>query len=91
MTREEVLAVVAKHLASSVDGLDATTIDPQRSMKDYGANSLDIVEVVSGAMRELKVKVPRTELNKLTNVDGLVGLLYDIKSGAAAEQKVAPQ
>jgi acyl carrier protein len=81
MTREEVLAVVARHLAASVDGLDPRTIDPTRSMKDYGANSLDIVEVVSGAMRELKVKVPRTELNKLTNVDGLVGLLHDIKSG----------
>ena len=80
MTREEVLAVVAKHLANAVDGLDATTIDPTRSMKDYGANSLDIVEVVSGAMRELKVKVPRAELNKLTNIDGLVGLLHDIKS-----------
>ena len=86
MTREEVLAVVAKHLAASVDGLDPRTIDPARSMKDYGANSLDIVEVVSGAMRELKVKVPRTELNKLTNVDGLVGLLYDIKTG----NQVAP-
>jgi acyl carrier protein len=82
MTREEVLAVVARHLAASVDGLDAAAIDPTRSMKDYGANSLDIVEVVSGAMRELKVKVPRTELNKLTNVDGLVGLLHDIKSSA---------
>ncbi len=89
MTREQVLAVVAKHLAAAVDGLDGATIDPQRSMKDYGANSLDIVEVVSGAMRELKVKVPRTELNKLTNLDGLVDLLYGIKSGAAAEQKVA--
>lgn len=80
MTREEVQAVVVKHLAASVDGLDAITIDPMRSMKDYGANSLDIVEVVSGAMRELKVKVPRTELNKLTNVDGLVGLLHEIKT-----------
>jgi acyl carrier protein len=89
MTREEVLAVVARHLASSVDGLDPSTIDPQRSMKDYGANSLDIVEVVSGAMRELKVKVPRTELNKLTNVDGLVGLLHSIK--AAAQPNVAQQ
>ena len=87
MTRDEVLAVVARHLAASVDGLDPKAIDPMRSMKDYGANSLDIVEVVSGAMRELKVKVPRTELNKLTNVDGLVGLLHDIKSGATA----APQ
>ena len=83
MTREQVQAVVAKHLANAVDGLDAATIDPDKSMKDYGANSLDIVEVVSGAMRELKVKVPRTELNKLTNVNGLVGLLHDAKNTTA--------
>lgn len=83
MTRADVLAVVAKHLASAVDELDAATIDPSKSMKDYGANSLDIVEVVSGAMRELKVKVPRSELNKLTNIDGLVDLLYESKQGAA--------
>jgi acyl carrier protein len=80
MTREEVLAVVSKHLANAVDGVDAADIDPMRSMKDYGANSLDIVEVVSGAMRELKVKVPRAELNKLTNIDGLIRLLQDSKS-----------
>ena len=46
--------------------------DPSKSMKDLGANSLDMVEVVSCAMRELKVKVPRSELTRLTNVDGLV-------------------
>ena len=83
MTRADVLAVVAKHLASAVDDLDAAAIDPSKSMKDYGANSLDIVEVVSGAMRELKVKVPRSELNKLTNIDGLVDLLHESKQGAA--------
>jgi acyl carrier protein len=82
MTREDVFVVVARHLASAVDGLDAAAISPHKSMKDYGANSLDIVEVVSGAMRELKVKVPRSELSKLTNIDGLVGLLHDSKAGA---------
>lgn len=86
MTREDVLAVIAKHLALAVDGLDPASIDASRSMKDYGANSLDIVEVVSGAMRELKVKVPRAELNKLTNIDGLVGMLYDIKNGTQVAQ-----
>jgi acyl carrier protein len=80
MTREQVQAVVTKHLANAVDGIEASLIDPAKSMKDYGANSLDIVEVVSGAMRELKVKVPRTELNKLSTIDGLVDLLHDIKS-----------
>jgi acyl carrier protein len=83
MTRDEILAVVRKHLASILDGVDAASIDPQKSMKDYGANSLDIVEVVSATMRELRVKVPRPELSKLTNVDGLVDLLLK----ASIEQK----
>jgi acyl carrier protein len=76
MTREQILAVILKHLANAVDGIDPAAVDPGRSMKDYGANSLDIVEVVSASMRELKVKVPRAELNKLTNLDGLVDLLH---------------
>ncbi len=82
MTRDEVLRVVSKHLASAVDGIDGSIVDGSKSMKDYGANSLDIVEVVSASMRELKVKVPRAELNKLTNIDALVDLLQ-----VSAEQK----
>lgn len=82
MTREIILSVIAKHLANAVEGLDAATVDGSRSMKDYGANSLDIVEVVSASMRELKVKVPRSELNKLTNIDGLVDLLHTTAQGS---------
>lgn len=84
MTRDEVLVVVLKHLGNALDGVDPNTIDPSRSMKDYGANSLDLVEVVSAAMRELKVKVPRTELNRLTNIDGLVDLLHTASEEAKA-------
>jgi len=76
MTKEQILAVIAKHLARAIDGVDAAAIDPSKSMKEFGANSLDIVEVVSASMRELKVKVPRTELNTLTNIQGLVDLLH---------------
>ena len=76
MEREEVVSVVRKHLADVVGDLKPSDIDTSRSMKDLGATSLDIVEVVSLTMRELKVKVPRSELSKLTNMDGLVDLLY---------------
>ena len=82
MNREDVLAVVLKHLSNAVDGADPAAIDPAMSMKDYGANSLDIVEVVSAAMRELKVKVPRAELGKLTNIQGLADLLYEARQAA---------
>ena len=75
MEREEIASIVRKHLARVVDDLKESDIDMSRSMKDLGATSLDMVEVVSLSMRELKVKVPRSELGKLTNMDGLVDLL----------------
>ncbi len=54
-------------------------------MKDMGANSLDIVEVVSCSMRELKVKVPRSELAQLQNIDELVDMLHDVMTKKEAE------
>ncbi len=83
MNREAVKSVVVKHLAAAVDTIDASKVDTSMSMKDLGANSLDIVEVVSAAMRELKVKVPRSELSKLTNVDQLIDLLHRTTEAAA--------
>ena len=76
MEREQIASVVRKNLMEVVGGLKESDIDMSRSMKEFGANSLDIVEVVSLTMRELKVKVPRSELGKLTNMDGLTDLLY---------------
>jgi acyl carrier protein len=82
MTYEHVLSVVKKHLMEAIDGLEESQVEPSRSMRDLGANSLDIVEVVSRSMRELKVKVPRAELSKLTDIDGLVQVL--VRAGAPA-------
>ena len=76
MEREEIAFVVRKHLADVIGDLKPSDIDMSRSMKDLGATSIDIVEVVSLAMRELNVKVPRSELSKLTNMDGLIDLLH---------------
>jgi acyl carrier protein len=76
ITREEVWDVVREHLVETVEELEGVEIDPAKSMKDLGANSLDIVEVVSCSMRELKVKVPRSELNKLADMNQLVDLLH---------------
>ena len=78
MTRDDIFLVVKKHILDISEDLTDEQIDPVKSMRDLGINSLDIVEVVSCAMRELKVKVPRSELSKLTNIDGLVELLYRV-------------
>lgn len=78
VTKEQVLEIVKGHLLDLLeDELEEEDFDPAKSMKDLGANSLDIVEVVSSTMRDLKVKIPRSELSKLTNVQELVDLLFE--------------
>lgn len=77
MNQDHIFAVVKKHLMNTVDSLQESQIALDRSMKDLGANSLDIVEIVSATMRELKVKVPRAELANLTNLGGLVAMLEE--------------
>lgn len=71
MTREEVAAVIKKHILDNLEDLKENDINTAKSMKDFGANSLDIIEVVSCSMRELKIKIPRTELADITTIDQL--------------------
>lgn len=80
MERTTVDAVVRKYLARALD-LDPAGIDASKTMKDIGANSLDIVEVVSSSMRELRVKVPRNELQDIPNIEGLVDVLFAKSQG----------
>ncbi len=77
-SREEISEVIKKHLLNIVEDLDGDEIDTSKSMVDLGANSLDIVEVVSCSIRELKIKVPRAELNELETIDELIDLLHKV-------------
>jgi polyketide biosynthesis acyl carrier protein len=71
MTKAEVIDVIKEVIEENLDDISAADVDPQKSMKDYGANSLDMIEVVSCSMRELKIKVPRSELAELQNIEAL--------------------
>ena len=79
MDRAQILDGVVKQLRNNVDGLEETEIDPALSMAEYGATSLDIVEVVSASMRDLGLRIPRTRLGKLKNIGDLVDLFYEAK------------
>jgi acyl carrier protein len=85
MTRDDILAIVTRHICEAGEGLSPSAIDSARSMKDFGLSSLDVVEVVSRSMRELKVTVPRSDLRHLSNINGLVDLLH--RSIAARNQE----
>ncbi len=80
MNREHIVEVVKKHIINAVNDINESEIDLQKSMADYGASSLDIVSVVSGSMRELKIKVPRTELKNIKSINGLIDLFVTSSS-----------
>jgi acyl carrier protein len=83
MDREQILNVVVKNIKLNVDGLEDQEIDPAKSMAEYGAESLDIVEIVAASMRELRIKVPRTALATLKNINELVDLFFTVEKGTA--------
>ncbi len=71
MTKNDVIEVIKKNIVNNLSDLEGQEIDIKKSMRDYGANSLDIIEVVSSSMRELNIKIPRAELADINNIDEL--------------------
>lgn len=81
MTKEQIIDVIKQNIVDNLDEVEYDEIDPQKTMKDYGANSLDIIEVVSCSMRELKIKIPRTELADIKNIDELADKFKEYAEG----------
>jgi len=75
LTKEEVIKVIKKNILENLEDIEEKDIDTSKSMKEVGADSLDIIEVVSCSMRDLNIKIPRTELSNITTIDELADIL----------------
>jgi len=78
ITKDEVIEVVKKNVLDNLEDINKDDITAEKSMKNLGANSLDIVEVVSCSMRDLKITVPRSDLIEMKNIGELVDLLHRV-------------
>jgi len=74
MKRDEIFAVVRSNIMNILDDVAADAISEEVSMRDLGADSLQIVEVVSRSMKELRLKVHRTDLSRARNLSELLDL-----------------
>ncbi len=83
MERQEIFAVIKNNMRTVIDGVDGQDIQETQSMRDFGADSLQIVEVVSRSMKELKIRVPRTQLMQAKNLSDLL----DLFEGAAEKER----
>ncbi len=86
MTRDEIFAVVKSNIQAIIEGAKGKDITEDNSMRDYQADSLEIVEVVSRSMKQLKIRVPRTELAGASNLKDLVDLFEKAIANNAGRQ-----
>lgn len=75
MNRAGILAVVQANVRAIIEGARGREIRETDSMRDYGADSLEIIEVVSRSMRQLRIQVPRGQLVSAQCLGDLVSLL----------------
>ncbi|MBL8573841.1 MAG: hypothetical protein JNM13_09205 [Hyphomicrobiaceae bacterium] len=86
-TKADITGIVLDFVRRTIPDLKYAEIDTSAPLHEIGATSIDMLEVVSAAMRKLNVDVPRDALGGLGNVDDLVELLLRIvaprEAGAA--------
>jgi polyketide biosynthesis acyl carrier protein len=75
MTREEMFGVIRANMQAVIEGARGQEIAEHQSMRDFGADSLEIVEVVSRSMKQCRRKVRRTDLADVRNLGELLDLL----------------
>ena len=75
MNRSEIFTVLKSNMTAFIDGVEGVEINETNSMvNDFGADSLEVVEVISRTQRQLRIKVPRTKLSQVSNIKELIDL-----------------
>jgi acyl carrier protein len=84
VNREEIVETIKSNMRMIIAGVGDKDILDSNSMRDFGADSLEMVEVVSRSMKQLKIKVPRAKLLNVQNLNELVDVFME--SAAATKQ-----
>jgi len=76
--------VIQDYMQQIIEGVRGQNIQESQSMHDFGADSLEIVEVVSRSTRQLALRVPRTELARAKNIADLLDIFEQVAAAKPA-------
>lgn len=82
MTKEEIFAIVQSNIQEVLMDVAHEAIQPDRQLKDLGANSIDRMDIVTMSMEDTKVKIPLVEFAKVSNIGELVDTLHAHSKGS---------
>ncbi|MFI6402542.1 phosphopantetheine-binding protein [Streptomyces sp. NPDC050548] len=76
MTHDKIWEVLRRHVLDVLEDVRESEIHPGRSLRDLGANSLDRMDIVVGAVNELRLDVPTAALAAAPTLGELTDLLH---------------
>ncbi|MCB9688384.1 MAG: hypothetical protein H6735_25315 [Alphaproteobacteria bacterium] len=77
MTRDQIVQALYASMEEVLDDVDPAALDEGMSLRaDFGADSIEVMEIVGRTTRALRLQVRRTALADLRNLGELVDALH---------------
>jgi len=74
-TAQKIKSIIAEKLHT-----DAATINPQSTLQDLGADSLDMVDIVMKIEEEFGIEINDEDAEKLHNVQDVINYVHDLRT-----------
>jgi polyketide biosynthesis acyl carrier protein len=85
MDRVTIFNAIKAQIAEILPHIDVEDVKLQDQLADHGANSIDRAEIVTNAMRELRIVVPPHALSRVENIEDLVDVFREHAQQQARE------
>ena len=76
MEKNDIFEIIKRNTVEILPHISAADIRISESLKNYGANSIDRMDIVIKSMEDVGVKIPLVELGGVQNIEGLIDVLY---------------
>ena len=76
MEKDAVFELVVRSTCDVIPALKSHAFQPEETLKELGANSLDRTDILDQLMESLSLDIPRVELFGTRNIGELVDLLH---------------
>ena len=73
-TASKITSIVAEKLS-----IDAASINPQSTLQDLGADSLDMVDIIMKVEEEFGIEINDEDAEKLHNVQDVINYVHSLR------------
>lgn len=74
-TAQKISSIIAEKLH-----VDAANINPQATLQDLGADSLDMVDIVMKIEEEFGIEINDEDVEKLHNVQDFINYIHELRN-----------